>query len=441
MNNGEDLHKGSIPKLLLNFSMMTILSLAIDSLYTMVDALFVSWGVGADALAGVTAVMPFTMLQSAVATAFGSGAAVIIARMLGAGDKEKASQIARNAFFAFWTFSLSTTVLGLLFHNLLLDALGVADALRPFAKEYILVILIGNVFSSGFSAIIRAEGKLKYAALQMIIPVCSNILLDYLFVMVFHWGIAGSALATIFCQFLGFLIGMVHFYRLSSMRIRKKKISLAIIKNILTSGFPSLIPQIAIAVGMVSINHMLLNFGGAAAQMVYAFISRIFMFCVMPFVAIMQALSPLAGQNIGAKKPKRVISILRWSIIYSMIVAAVELVFCEIFPHQLLSLFTHEKEILRECEAALRLLSLSLPLLFLALLGGALFQASGHKLGAILLYTSDLLPILPLAMIFGRTWGMDGVWIAFPVTGVFATLFAIVMLRNYYRNIDLEIVL
>jgi len=343
---------------------------------------------------------------------------------------------AGNALWAFWIFSLAVTALGLIFRERFLDLLGMAPSLRIHARRYLTVLLFGNVFSTGFSVIMRAEGKLRYATLQWVIPVCLNIAVDALFVLVFRWGITGSALATVLCQFVSFSMALIYFLRVSDTRPFGKRLSLRVTADIVTAGIPALVPQAAMAAGMVVLNHLLLALGGERGQMIYAYVSKVFLLCMMPFTAVMLALTPIAGQNIGAKIPGRVRQLLRWSIALCAAAALAETAVCGGFPLQILSLMTRDRQTAADCAQALRVLSAGLPLLFLPMLAGALYQAAGRKLGALALYGCELAPVLPLAILFGKSYGLDGIWYSFPVTGAFGTLVCSAVLARYCRRME-----
>ena len=149
-----------VPRLVLRFAATTMAALLLNAVYTLTDTLFVSWGVGENAMGGVSVVFPFVILQGAISTALGGGAASIISRKLGEGKKQEAGEVTLNAMLAFYSSAILITILGLALLNPLLEVMGVTGELLPYAKQYFTILLAGNVFSTGFSSIIRAEGKI-----------------------------------------------------------------------------------------------------------------------------------------------------------------------------------------------------------------------------------------------------------------------------------------
>ena len=420
----QDLSAAPVHKLILSYTSTSLITMLLGSLYNLGDALFVSWGVGAEALGGVSAVLPFTLIQSAISTTLGGGAATLVARHLGAGEKKSAARTAYNAMAAFYITALAVTELGLLLREQLLALLGPAPELLPHSRTYLTIILIGNVFSTGFSAVMRAEGKLRYATMQWVLPISLSTVLGALFVLILKWGVAGSAWSTVIGQGLSFAMAMYYFARVSELDFKGVRLHLRTMTDVLTTGLPSLIQQGAAALGMAILNHLLAGAGGATAQTVYAFVSKIYVFAVMPFTALTNGLSPVAAHNFGAQNPRRVRSAFGWACLFALGVAAMFTGLCAALPGPLLRLFTSDAAVLSGGAPALRLLGASLPVMFLPMLAGVLFQAVGKKTASAALFASALLPVLPLALLGGRTWGTDGIWAAFPVSGLLATVFA-----------------
>jgi Na+-driven multidrug efflux pump len=325
---------------------------------------------------------------------------------------------------AFYATALAVTALGLPLRGPLLSLLGPAQELLPHARTYLTVLLIGNVFSTGFSAVMRAEGKLRYATLQWVAPITLNIALDALFVLVFRWGVAGSAWATVGSQALSFAMAVFYFARVSALDFKGARLHMRTLANVAATGLPSLVQQGAAALGMATLNHLLAGAGGAPAQTVFAFVSKIYIFAILPFTALTNGLSPVAAHNFGARQARRVRAAFGWACLFALGVAAVFTGLCEALPGPLLRLFSGDAAVLSGGAPALRLLGASLPVMFLPMLAGVLLQAAGKKIASAALFASALLPVLPLALLGGRLWGVTGIWAAFPASGLLATVFA-----------------
>jgi len=430
----EELGTKSIPKLLLGYSLTTFAALLLNSIYTLTDAAFVGRVVGADALGGITAVLPFTVIQSGITTALGGGAAILVSKLLGGGTRGKAGGVVFTAAIAFWAVSLAITAAGLVFLEPLLNTLGVAEELKGYARQYLYIILIGNVFSTGFSSIMRAEGRMAYALIQWVIPISVNIILDALFVFAFGWGVRGAAWATVCCYAVSFITSMLYFVKFTSINFKGAGFSFRTLGDVVTAGLPSLVQQSILAVGMALLNNIFKKVGGEELQIMNGIISRIYMFCIVPFTAITQALQPLAGYNYGANKPERVRSAMRYTVLFSFLASLVPLALCELIPRQMLGVFTKEQSVIETGIPALRWIALAFPFGFLPSAAGVLFQSVGKKFAAVLLFSASFIFIPSFALVFSWLFGTGGVWPAFPAAGIFAAFIASVPLAGFFRK-------
>lgn len=431
----KDLEEKSIPRLLLSYSITTFAALALNSIYTLVDAVFIGRGVGVDALGGITAALPFTMIQSAVSTMIGGGAAILVSQLLGKGDKKKAGETVMIAALAFWAVALLITVFGLIFIDPLLNILGVAENLKIYAKQYLTILLIATVFSTGFSSVMRAEGKMLFALLQWVIPISVNIILDAVFIYGFHWGVKGAAYATLACQVTSVITAMIYFTKFTSLDFKGAKWNGRTLKDITAAGLPSLIQNGAIAVSMALLNNVFKVIGGEELQTVYGIISKIFMFCIVPFTAITQALQPIAGYNYGAGRPERIRSAMRYTMLFSLIASLIPLILCEVAPKALASIIATDGEVINNSIPALRWTAAAFPFLFLPSAVGVLLQSTGKKIIAALLFAESFAFIPPFAFLFGYFIGAAQVWIAFPVAGAAASAVAAVVLIAVWKRI------
>lgn len=402
-----------IHRLVLRFSAITLTSLLLNSIYTLTDALMVGWGIGANAMGALSAVYPFILLESALSTAIGGGAASLVSRKLGEGHSREAGEITQNARAAFYIASLGIMILGFLFLNPILRLMGVTDELYPYAKQYFIILLSGMLFSTGFSAIIRAEGKMFYSLLIWVIPIVLNILLDAVFIFYFRWGVAGAAAATVLGQGTSFLMSLLFFARFSVQDLRSVHLRRTRIREILGIGLPSLIQVGSLALSGVLMNNLLGDVGGTVAVNTYAFIARIWMFGVVPFTALSQAISPIVGYNFGAGRRDRVLGSVSFALVSGLVYAGVAMVLLELFPRQILSFFTDDGDILQKGAQGLRILAVALPLVPMPLLWGTAFQSVGNKGWSSILYGIDLLFLIPLAIGFSAMYGLEGIWWAF----------------------------
>lgn len=413
-----------IPRLVLRFSATTLIALLLNSVYALTDALFVSWGVGDNAMGGVSLVFPFVLLQGAIASAVGSGAASIVSRRLGEGNPAAAGEATRSAMAAFYSTAVITSLLGLLLLEPLLRGMGVTQELYAPARQYFIIILAGNVFSTGFSSIIRAEGKMLYGMLIWVIPISINIALDALFILGLGWGVAGAALATVICQAVSCGMSVLFFLKFSTQQFRGTKVRLRRIGEILAIGLPSLVQMGSLSAMSVLLNNVLGSVAGTLGVTVFAYISKIISFGIVPFTAAAQALAPIVGYNHGSGRKDRAQKAVTFCIAISASYAAAALLCAQLLPRQLMGIFTNNAEIIALGAAGIRVISLALLFMPLPMLGGAAFQAAGNKTWALLLYAASTALMIPLALLFGKSWGISGVWWAYTAANFGATLLA-----------------
>ncbi|MDR3216365.1 MAG: polysaccharide biosynthesis C-terminal domain-containing protein [Clostridiaceae bacterium] len=435
MHANEELKNKSVIPLLIKYSLTTFAALLLNSLYTLADALFVSWGVGADATGGVSLALPFVLVQSAISATLGGGAASIISRKLGEGKHAEGGEVAFNAMIVFWITAVLISVFGLIFIEPLLKVLGTTAELGVYAKPYLTIILIGNVFSTGFSSIIRAEGRMKYALLIWVIPITVNIVADALLILVFKTGVIGSAIATVVCQFISFLMSILFFKKFSCLIFKGARLRLRTVRSVVATGLPSLVQQGGLSLSLVLLNNFLSAAGGAAAIKTYAYINRLFMFGVIPSFAAVQAMSPLIGFNHGAGDRLRVVKTVRGALLISVACALLFLAVAEAFPRQILSLLTDDADVLASGAEALRIVASALPFMPFAVVAGGFYQSVGKKGRSLFFYAVTVLLLIPAAFFMYGTVGLYGIWWTLPVAAFLSAIisagFLTVELKRY----------
>ncbi|MDR1940629.1 MAG: hypothetical protein LBQ40_07580 [Clostridiales bacterium] len=431
-----DLEQKSIPRLILSYSVTTFAALALNGVYTLTDAIFIGRGIGADALGGIAAVLPFIMLQGAVSSMTGGGAAILVSQLLGKNDKKKAGETVFAAATAFWVASLLITALGLIFIDPLLNALGVADNLKAYAEPYLRILLIGTVFSTGFSAVMRAEGKMLYALLQWVIPVSINIVLDGVLIFGFNMGAESAAYATLGCYIATFITALLFFTRFSFLDFKNVRFKVKTLGGVLTVGLPSLVQMGSIAAGMALLNNALRTIGGGEPQITYGIIGKIFMFCIVPLTAITQVLQPIAGYNHGAGKPERIKTAMKYTVLFSLAAAALPLIICELAPRLLISIFTSDSALIDVAAPALRQVAAAFPFMFLPSAVGMLLQSTGKKLMAALLFASSFIFVPPFALLLGAAKGAAYIWLSFPIACATASAIAAAVLFVFFKKYD-----
>ncbi len=442
-----------IGKLLIRQALPASIGILVMSLNILVDSIFVGNWIGSIAIAAINVVLPVSFFIAALGMAIGIGGSSIISRALGANDPAKALKTFGNQITLTLLVTAILALLGLYFVDTLIPAFGGKGAIFETAKTYYVIVLYGVPFLALCmmgNTVIRAEGKPKFAMIAMIIPSVGNLVMDYLFINVFDWGMEGAAWATTLSYFLCF--GYILWFFLSrnselKIGLTHFGLDLPILREVASLGFVTLARQAAVSVTYLLLNNILFNLGGAPMVAVYAIIGRTLMFALFPVFGVTQGFLPVAGYNYGAKKYQRVRESINTAIGYAALVATVIFIGLMIFPGEIADLFLSDNPgmseldrstnafVLEHAPAAMRWVFSATPIIALQLIGAAYFQAIGKAVPALLLtLTRQGFIFIPLILILPSFIGEIGVWISFPVADILSTLITGYYLRREIRT-------
>jgi len=433
----EDSGLGTAPvsKLLLSASLNASIALLLYSIYSVTDSLFLAWSVDAYAAGAVSVTTPLLLILSAVSTMAGSGGASVISRCLGRGDQEQAARVAANVFLTFWLFAIIVSITGILLIDPLLNILGAAGRLYDYAKEYGVILLAGAVFSTGFSAIIRAEGAARFSMYIWVFPVLLNIVLDYLFLFPFQLGVKGAAAATVISQMLSlgmsiwfFFIRKKRTYYIKRQHFRLKR---QIMKETVLIGFPSLVQQSTSSILLIIVNRQLFHYGGEAAVTAFGFVTRLQTLLLLPQSGIIQGMLPIFGYNMAGGKRERGKETIKLAavgmIVYGIVAAGIGI----LFRKPLLTLFTREEEILIIGIPAMIFLLAAAPIKGYEALIASGYQALGNARRALVLTVVSFCGIkIPAILLSGSLWRLNGILWAFPVSDLLIFILAVIAGRK-----------
>ena len=429
MVKSNQLATDSIPKLLLKFSLPAIVALIVNALYNIVDSIFVGQGVGDLGLAGVTICFPIVTTFIAFIMLVGMGATALISIRLGEQKQEEAETIVINALILFIVMGISLTVLGLIFLEEILLLFGATPTVLPYATKYLRIILIGSVFlaiGTGMNNFIRAEGNPKTAMVTMFIGAITNIILDYVLIFIFKWGIEGAAFATILSYVLTSTWVLYHFYSgRSTLKIRGKKLQLEsiIVTQIIRLGIPTFIIQVTSSIQQLILNRSLARYGGDLALAAIGVIMSITTFLIMPAMGIGQGAQPILGFNKGAKEYGRVKETLGLSILAATSVIFLGFIVSKIWPLQLIGLFNKNPDLIELGAHGMNIFFKLIPLVGVQMLGASYFQAVGKPNHATLLgLLRQIIIFIPLLIVLPHFWGLEGVWWSAPLSDLGAFL-------------------
>jgi len=427
--SSQDLGDQPIGKLLIKQAVPASIGILVMSLNILVDTIFVGNWIGSTAIAAINVVLPVSFFIAALGMAIGIGGSSIISRALGADNMDKALKTFGNQITLTIIVTIVFVVFGLLYINDIVPAFGGKGAIFEPARTYYRIVLYGVpilALCMMGNTVIRAEGKPKFAMYAMMFPSVGNLLLDVLFIKVFDWGMEGAAWATTISYGLCFLFILWFFLsKNSELKINFKHFGLdkPIVKEIGSLGFVTLARQAIVSVTYLLMNNILFDLGGETSVTAYAIVGRMLMFALFPVYGITQGFLPIAGFNYGAGKYKRVRETINTAIKYAALLAAIIFVFLMIFPEAITRMFTQNPEVLKETPPAMRWVFAATPIIAIQLIGAAYFQAIGKAIPALLLtLLRQGLFFIPLIFILPKYYGALGVWMAFPISDLLATI-------------------
>lgn len=439
MERSERLGQERILPLLLSFSIPAIVGMLVQALYNVVDRIFVGNGVGPLGLAGLSVVFPVMLVQMGFAMLIGLGATALISIRLGEEKKDDAERIMSNAFGMLILISLVLTVIGIAFLDPLIRLLGASEAVLPYARDYLSIILYGTIFQSvgfGLNHMIRAQGNPKLAMATMLIGAITNTILDPVFIYLFDMGVKGAAIATVISQIVSAVWVLSYFLRgKSQLRLDLRsahKIKWEIVLQIISIGFAPFAMQLASGLQNLILNQSLANYGGDLAISAMGIVFSVNTLFMMPIFGINQGSQPIIGFNYGAKKYARV----KQTFFYAATGATIFVIFgflaTRLIPIQLVSLFgRQDAELMSLGVRAMKMVMVFYPIIGLQIVGANYFQAVGKpKKAAFLSLSRQVLILIPALLILPRIWGLNGVFMAYPLADGIATLVTILLLRR-----------
>ena len=432
-----------IGKLLKQYALPAIIAQTASSLYNMVDSIFIGQGVGPLAISGLAVTFPLMNLSTAFGTLVGAGAATMLSVLLGQKNYKAANKALGNVVSLNVIIGLLFMAASLIFIDPILYFFGASDNTLPYAKEYMTIILIGNVITHlyfGLNAAMRSSGFPKKAMLLTIFTVVFNTILDPIFIFVFDLGIAGAAWATVLAQTVAMILVMAHFSnRNRAFHFEKGifKLDIRVAKDSLVIGMGPFLMNAAACLVTLFINQQLRDYSGDLGIGAYGICNRFIFMFIMICMGLNQGMQPIAGYNYGARQYSRVKEVFRMTAIFATIVTV--LCFCigMFIPRLAAGIFTHDEALLEMSAEGLRILTLGFPIVGYQMIGTNFFQSLGMvKKSVILSLSRQILFLLPLLYALPLWHGARGVWMSFPVSDVLSAILTALLLRRLFGKFN-----
>ena len=444
MNNKQaalELGTKPVGQLLWQYALPAIVAMSASSLYNIIDRAMIGQIVGPEAIAGLGITFPFMNLSAAFGAAVGVGASASISVKLGQKDYSTAQNLLGNTLTLNLIIGFSFMVLSLLFLDPILYFFGASDVTLPYAREFMIIILLGNVMTHmyfGMNAVLRAAGKPKHAMYSVLFTVGMNILLVFMFVWWFRWGIRGAALATVTSQTLAMCWQLWLFSNKNEILHLKRgiyKLKRQLVTNIIAIGISPFLMNVTSCVIVIVMNNQFVHYGGDMAVGAYSIANSVVMMFFMFVMGMCQGMQPIVGYNYGAEKYDRMLRCLFITIGCATAILLVGWGLSMLFPREIARIFTTDDTLI---ELSARGIKLDMLVFFVVGSQATIthfFQSIGKvKVSIFLSLSRQLFLLLPMAYVFPLFWDLDGVWYSMPASDFGSFAMTIPMLMWYMKK-------
>ena len=430
--------------LLVKLATPAFFGMFVQVLYNVVNTIFIGQFVGPLAIAGLSIVFPLQMLAMGIGMMVGMGGSSLISRFIGAGNISSAERTIGNGISIAIIMSLVVTIVVLPLVNFWLRLIGASDAVLPYAREYLIIIMSGtvfNVFAMSLLSFVRSEGNARVGMVAMMLGAVLNIILDAIFIVWLDMGVKGAALGTVIAQITSMIYLLSYYMSGSSylkIHMRNLRLDFSILKQMFAIGSAAFVQTIAGSLSAMILINLVISYGGDAALGAFGIIQRVMMFATMPAMVFSQGLQPILGFNYGAKRYHLALKAVSIAAIVSTSLSMLAFLVLYFLPGPIMRIFTSDQNLLDMGVYASRLVFLSLPLMGAVMNGQIIFQAIGKAMQSFI--TAIVRPVvflIPLVLIMSHLWQLDGVFLSFPTSDVLTLILVLVLLSpiiNQFRK-------
>lgn len=421
--------------LLAKLATPAFMGMFVQTLYNVINTIFIGQFVGTLAIAGLSIAFPLQMLSWGISMMVGMGGASLLSRLLGAGDVDRAERTLGNGVSLGIILAIVVMVAILPFTDFWLRLIGASDAVLPYAREYLIIIISGTVFNVLAMALLsfaRAEGNARVGMTAMILGAGLSIILDAVFIIWLKMGVRGAALATIIAQLASFIYLLTYYLSGSSylkIHLSNLRLDLSILKAMFSIGIASFTQTVASSISAMILIKMVVTYGGDVALSAFGIIQRVMMFAFMPGMVLGQGLQPILGFNVGAGRYHLALKAITLAAIVSTSLSISAFLVLYFIPGPIIRAFSDDQELISVGIYVAKLVFLSMPVMGAVLVGQLTFQAIGRATQAFI--TAIVRPVvflIPLALIMSRTWQLDGVFLSYPASDSLTFLLVIGLL-------------
>jgi len=432
-----------INKLLKNYAVPAIIAMTASSLYNMVDSIFIGQGVGAMAISGLAVTFPLMNLSVAFGTLVGVGSATMLSILLGQKNYDAANKVLGNVVSLNIIVGLIFMAVALAFLDPILGFFGASENTLPYARDYMKIILAGNVITHlyfGLNNAMRATGNPKTAMALTLFTVVFNSILDPIMIFWLDMGIKGAAWATVISQFIALII-IVYLFSDKKKELHFEKgivrLDWEIAKDSTEIGFGPFLMNSASCIVTLFINRQLLKYSGDMGIGAFGICNRFTFLFFMVLMGLNQGMQPIAGYNYGARKYSRVNEVFMKTMFLATLVTTLICVLSLAIPRTAASIFTHDPELIEQAAHGLRIMNCAMFLVAVSAITTNLFQALGMVRQSIFLsLTRQLIILVPCVYGLPFLLGADGVWWSFPISDFLACVIAVIMYAPLKKKLN-----
>ena len=433
-----------VSTLLKEYAVPGIIAMTASSLYNMVDSIYIGHirDVGSYAISGLAVTFPLMNISSALGTLVGVGAATMISVLLGQKNYAAANKVLANEVTLNTLIGLVFTACMLTWLDPVLTFFGASENTLPYARGYMRIILLGNVFTHlyfGLNSVIRSSGNPRMAMGLTLFTVISNSILDPIFIFGLGMGIEGAATATVLCQFLALCYARWYFMdQKKFLHLPKRIFALdwRIAKESLSIGMGPFLMNLAACIVALFINQQLRKYGSDLSIGAYGIVNRISFLFVMIVMGLNQGMQPIAGYNFGARQYSRVKEVYFLTAKWATFVLCFGFIVSMFLPGPAVSIFTNDPELKEIATKGLRMMNMIFPIIGFQMVATNLFQCLGMVQKSILLSLSrQLLFLVPCVYLLPLWFGVRGVWYSFPISDGLASIMTAIFLVGLVRKL------
>ena len=437
-----ELGQKPVGRLLMQYALPAIVAMTASSLYNIIDRAMIGQLVGPEAIAGLGITFPFMNLSAAFGAAVGIGASTCISVKLGQKDYKRAELLLGNTVTLNLIIGFSFMAVCLAFLDPILYFFGASDVTLPYARQFMVVILLGNMVTHmyfGMNALLRAVGKPRHAMYATLFTVACNIVLVVLFVWLFRWGIRGAALATVTSQSVALCWQIWIFSDKKELLHLKRgiyRLRGALVRNIIAIGISPFLMNATACIVVIFMNNQFVHYGGDMAVGAYSIANSVAMMFFMFVMGMNQGMQPIVGYNYGAEKYDRMFRCLWLTIAVATAILLVGWGMSMLFPRQIARVFTTDQTLINIASRGIRLNMIVFFVVGSQAVITNFFQCIGKvKVSIFLSLSRQLILLIPLAYVLPLFIGLDGVWYSMCISDFGSFAMTIPLLLWYLKKI------